>query len=151
MANCSSDQFEYTSRVGVPWYSLWMAALRSLGYKQSLPTSFPSAEWTVNPGCGFAFLKFCDDAVLYHIIKFSFDVAFEADWHPSWRMNHWWNIVFDCNMELSDATQTLRILCNQIVLLTNQDGFLGLFKSLVLWASMTAGVGMLCLYSTIEL
>ena len=151
MANCSSDQFEYTSRVGVPWYSLWMAALRSLGYKQSLPTSFPSAEWTVNPGCGFAFLKFCDDAVLYHIIKFSFHVAFEADWHPSWRMNHWWNIVFDCNMELSDATQTLRILCNQIVLLTNQDGFLGLFKSLVLWASMTAGVGMLCLYSTIEL
>ena len=75
------------------------------------PISFPSADWTVNPVCGFTFLKFCDDAVLDHIIKFSFDVVFEADWHASWRMNHWWNIVVDCNMvlplELPDANKTL--------------------------------------------
>ena len=43
----------------------------------------------------------CDDTTLDHIILFSFDVVFEADWHASRRMNHRWNIGVDCNVVLS--------------------------------------------------
>ena len=49
------------STVGVTWCSVWMAALRSLGSKQSQPPIlFPSVDYTVNPGFGFTLLKFCD-------------------------------------------------------------------------------------------
>jgi len=64
-------------------------------------------------------------------------------------------VVGDCNVLLSlkllDAIKTLRVLCNQILFVSYQDGFLDLLKSLVLWASMTVSLGMLFLYSTIEL
>ena len=70
-------------------------------------------------------------------------------------MNYWGNIGVNCNevfsLKLPDAIKTLGVLFNQILFVSNQGGFFALLKSLILWASMTAGVRMLCLNSTIQL
>jgi len=51
-------------------------------------------------------------------------------------MNHWWNIGVDYNVMLSlklpNAIEKVRVLCNQILLVSYQDGFLSLLRSPVL-------------------
>ena len=74
---------------------------------------------------------------LFDVTVCSFhDVVFKADCHASWRVNHGRTFGVNCivvfPLKFPDAIKTLGLLCNQILLVSNQGGFFGLLKSLIL-------------------
>ena len=54
----------------------------------------------------------------------------------SWRVNHGWTIGVNCivvfPLKLPDSIKALGVLCNRILIVSNQGGFFGLLKSLIL-------------------